>query len=104
MAVDNVSTFTITRSRDGAAEQFSAEWWQRRTAEELRDIINRGFAGGQTFRAAVDEVERRSREETRRLRDVAARQAEAQRKRNRFILAVGGALAALAIMAMWILA
>jgi hypothetical protein len=75
-----------TSGPDEAAEPYSAAWWQRRTAEELRDIIKRGFSGGQAFHGAVSETERRAREETRRLRDVAAVEAERRRKRRRVII------------------
>ena len=69
-------------------EQFSAAWWEMRTAEELRDVIKRGFAGGDAFQGAVAETERRAREATSRLRQEAAAQA-AVRKRRIKILAVG---------------
>ena len=77
---------------DGPDVPYSAAWWERLTAEELRDIINRGFSGGQVFQDAVSEAERRARLETRRLRDAAALETE-QRNRKRF-LALGAAAAA----------
>ena len=71
---------------DEALQPYSAAWWQRRTAEELRDIIKRGFAGGDAFQGAVSETERRAREETRRLRDLAALAAERAKMRKRVVL------------------
>jgi len=70
-------------------EPYSAEWWQGRTAAELRDIIKRGFGTGQAFDGAVVESERRAREATRRLRD----QVEtADRRRGRIRLLGLGAI------------
>ena len=83
-------------SADTAQQPYSAEWWQRRTAEELRDIINRGFAGGEAFQGAVSEAERRAREETRRLRDLAAVATERAIKRKRLVM---GSIALVAIAA-----
>jgi len=79
-------------------EQFSAAWWEMRTAEELRDIIKRGFAGGDAFQGAVAEAERRAREATTRLRQEAAI-AAAARKRRWKLIAIG-ALASLAVIAL----
>ena len=55
------------RAEDGpeTVEIYSVAWWQSRTPEELRDIINRGFAGGDAFGGALAESERRVREEAR---------------------------------------
>lgn len=85
-------------------EPYSAGWWQLRTAEELRDIIKRGFSGGDVFHGAVSEAERRAREETRRLREAAA--AEADRKKRRRLLALSAvAAASVATSAgLWVLA
>ena len=55
------------RAEDGpeTVEIYSVAWWQSRTPEELRDIINRGFAGGDAFGGALAESERRVREAAR---------------------------------------
>ena len=87
---------------DDSLDQFSAAWWERRTAEELRDIIKRGFAGGDAFQGAVSETERRAREETRRLREIAAVEAEQWRKRKRVIFASIAIAAILALAAWWL--
>jgi hypothetical protein len=47
----------------------SAEWWALRSAEELRDIIKRGFGVGPAYDGAVVETERRAREAVQRLRE-----------------------------------
>ena len=78
-------------------EQFSVAWWQNRTAEELRDIIKRGFAGGDAFQGAVVETERRARDETQRLRQLAAVEAAKRKKRIR-MMAVGGVAALIALV------
>ena len=81
---------------------YSVAWWESRTAEELRDIINRGFAGGQEFTGAVAEVERRARAETRRLRDLAAAEALARKKRGQMIWrSLAAALVLAALLGFW---
>ena len=85
-----------TAANDGPREPFSAAWWQNRSAEELRDIIKRGFAGGEAFKGAVAEAERRGREATKRLRAEAAIEAEQRKKRMRIIAAA--AVAALLVL------
>ena len=96
MTFDQTLVASVTGDLDTAVEPYSAEWWQHRSAEELRDIIKRGFSGGEAFRGAVSETERRAREETRRLRDMAARQADRRRWRKQ---AGVGAVAVVAIAA-----
>jgi len=54
-----------------SGEIYSVAWWHSRTPDELRDIIDRGFAGGDTFGAALAESERRARQEMIRLREEA---------------------------------
>ena len=51
-----------------AADPYSTEWWESRTAAELRDIIKHGFRQGHVYDCAVAETERRAREAVRRLR------------------------------------
>ena len=58
MAFDETLAVTITRGANDSHEPYSADWWEIRTAEELRDIIKRGFAGGEAFNGAVAETER----------------------------------------------
>jgi hypothetical protein len=50
-------------------ELFSAEWWQMLSAEELRDIIKRGYGIGPAYDGAIAETERRAREALRRVRE-----------------------------------
>ena len=97
MALDEKVAVTGTSdAKQEAREPFSAAWWQNRTAEELRDIINRGFAGGEAFQGAVAEAERRGREATKRLREAAVIEA-ARRKKHMRLIGLG-ALAALVVL------
>jgi hypothetical protein len=95
MTIETTLAGTRTSAND-AHETFSAAWWEARTAEELRDIINRGFAGGGTFHGAVAETERRARDATRRLREAAV--AAASRRKRMKVVAIG-ALASVAVIA-----
>ena len=80
------------------AEPYSTEWWQERTTVELREIIKRGFGIGEAFDGAVVETERRAREAMRRVRDQAG--AEVHRMEKNRLLALGGTLAALLLIAL----
>ena len=95
MTMDQVLSVVGNDTAVEAIEPYSVAWWEGRTAEELRDIIKRGFAGGQAFKAANAEIERRAREETRRLRDLAAAEALQRRRRNEIIW--GGAASVMAV-------
>ena len=101
MTVNETLVATGARPAANSDEQFSAAWWQRRTPEELRDIIKRGFAGGEAFQGAVSETERRAREETSRLREIAAIEAEQWRKRKQVILVSVSSAAVLASVSWW---
>lgn len=84
-----------------APEPYSAEWWQQRSAQELRDIIKHGFRLGGAYDGAVAETERRAREATRRMRDQELTQRR-RKARNRLItLAI--ALLAFAVSGTWLL-
>ena len=101
--MDVDETTTASPRQDAAPEPYSAEWWQVRTPNELRDIIKRGFGVGQVaYDGAVLETERRAREAMRRVRDQ-AEQAEQQQTKARFIL-LGGILALLMVLmiALWL--
>ena len=82
--------------QDAAPEPYTAEWWQARTPNELRDIIKRGFGLGQAYDGAVLETERRAREAMRRIRDE-AEQAQ-QRKTKAPLIFLGGTLALLIVL------
>lgn len=103
MTVEQQLAVAPAREVIDSQEPYSVAWWESRTPEQLRDIINRGFAGGPEFKGAVAEVERRAREETRRLRELAAAEALSRKKRNRLIwgLAVSGTATA-ALLGYWI--
>ena len=103
MSMDEALAVVDANAALESAEPYSVTWWESRTAEDLRDIINRGFAGGQLFHAANAEIERRAREETRRLRDLAAAQAVSRRKRMEIIWGLAGsALALAALIGFWL--
>jgi hypothetical protein len=97
MILDTTLADTRTSGAIDSNEAYSAAWWEARTAEELRDIINRGFAGGETFQGAVSEIERRARETTRRLREAAA---EAKSRRKRLKIMIIGAVVSIATIAL----
>lgn len=69
MSTDQVDLAVSAPAAETAPEPYSAEWWQARTAKELRDIINQGYRAGQAYDSAVAETERRAREALRRVRD-----------------------------------
>lgn len=103
MSMDEALAVVDEQTAAESVEPYSVAWWESRSAEELRDIINRGFAGGQVFKAANAEIERRAREETRRLRDLATAAALARRKRKEIIWGVAvSALALAALLGFWL--
>ena len=100
--MDEALTIVAKHAEADSVEPYSFAWCEGRTAEELRDIINRGFAGGQLFNAANAEIERRAREETRRLRDLAAAEALVRRKRMEIIWGLAASVLALAtVLGFW---
>lgn len=85
---------TIRQSAEQSVSEpapLSAEWWAMRSAEELRDIIKRGFGVGPAYDGAVVETERRARETIRQLRDEQAIVAQGNAKAR--LLALTGILA-----------
>jgi hypothetical protein len=78
-----VDTDIVIRELTGSAdnEAYSPAWWRNRTSEELRDIINRGFAGGDLFAGAAAESARRSNEARRLAEQEAAELSQARRRR-----------------------
>jgi hypothetical protein len=93
--VDVKETTTSSAAPGAALEPYSAEWWQARTPNELRDIIKRGFGLGQAYDGAVLETERRAREAMRRIRDQAD---EAERRQTKVRYMVYGGILALLIL------
>ena len=103
MAVNETVDVAEAVRTEAAPEPNTVEWWKNLTAEELRDIIKRGFSGGETFKAAVAETERRARKETNRLRELAAAEALARRKRREIIWGVAASVLALAgLLGFWL--
>lgn len=102
MVIEDIRTLPDSASVDEAAEPLSAAWWQLRTAEELRDIINRGFSGGGAFQAAVAETERRAREATKRLRESAVRDDKLRRRRIMYGAAASTAALIAAFAGVWL--
>lgn len=102
MAIDDTLPLSGSAPASSAAEPLSAEWWSQRTAEELRDIIKRGFSGGDAFEGAVAEAERRAREATKRMREAAAVEAQARRKRTIIFRSVLAAAAIAIMLVAWL--
>jgi hypothetical protein len=72
MTVENIQGTLAGRAQEEAPQEpelFSAEWWQVLSAEELRDIIKRGYGVGPAYDGAVAETERRAREALKRVRE-----------------------------------
>ena len=78
---------------------YSAAWWELRSAQELRDMIKRGFDVGTAYDGAVVETERRARQRTRELREQAA-VVERTQARTR-LLALAGILAIVFAIGAW---
>jgi outer membrane protein TolC len=79
-------------------EPYSVDWWESRTATQLRDIIKRGFAGGPEFPGAVAEIERRARVETSRLRELAALEALNRTRRKKIIWGIAASALPIAVL------
>lgn len=85
MTLDETSNLSATNDQHVSYLPYSKDWWEGRTSEELRDIINRGFAGGEIFKGATAEVERRTKL-AERAREAAAAEEERQRRAIRLIV------------------
>jgi hypothetical protein len=77
--------------------EFSAEWWESRTSEELRDFIKRGFSGGLIFEQAMAEDERRSRDAVKLIR-ASAIEAEIRSSRRTRLIRILAGCAAIAVI------
>jgi hypothetical protein len=102
--MDIDETTTALAAQDAAPEPYTAEWWQARTPNELREIIKRGFGIGQVaYDGAVLETERRAREAMRRVRDQADEE-ERRKTKIRYIF-LGGVLGLLLLLmvALWLI-
>jgi hypothetical protein len=93
MSLDDLLKSPESGSTDAEPEIHSAAWWHARSAEELRDIINRGFRMGAAFEGASIEAERRAREAVRRTREQA--EALVRREARKRLVTLGAILAAM---------
>jgi hypothetical protein len=89
-----------TRAAD--PEPYSVEWWQARSAAELREIIKHGFRLGSAYDGAIAETERRAREATRRMRDQALVESRKRARIRAAVLAAAFVIFASALMWLWI--
>jgi hypothetical protein len=69
------------------AEPYSSAWWEGRSPQELRDLVQSAFRTGTVYECAVQEIERRARELTRRARDQAAVEQKRRKKLQRLLWA-----------------
>ena len=77
--------------------------WEGRSHGQLQEIVQRGLAGGDEFVAAVREMERRSREQSRTEELETAESARLRRKRRLLTLAALAAVCFLALIAqLWL--
>jgi hypothetical protein len=92
MNVDEAIFSPESNSTANADAPFSAGWWQSRSAEELRAMMNRGIGTGAPFDGATAEAERRARVLLR-AEDQAAYKEAARKKRLRLVILEGSLLA-----------
>jgi hypothetical protein len=90
------------RTRAADPEPHSAEWWQERSATELREIIKHGFRLGSAYDGAIAETERRAREATRRMRDRALADSRKRARVRAAVLAAAFVVFAIALAWLWI--
>ena len=69
MTVEEAQRTLKATALDGASEPYSAEWWQMRSPQELREIIKRGFGLGTAYDGAIAETERRARDALKKIRE-----------------------------------
>ena len=81
-------------------EPYSISWWQGRTPEELRAIVDRGFGGGEGYHDAMVELERRGEDAMRRMRDEAA--ANSRRKALNRLATLAWLLMLLIVAFVWV--
>ena len=86
---------------DSSPAPYSEAWWERVSAEELHQLVERGFAGGDLFYAAVAETKRREEKVAELGRFEAAAEAEARRHKKRLgvIGLIGAAIVVLIVSA-----
>jgi CHASE3 domain sensor protein len=89
------------RTEPADPEPNSAEWWQARSATELREIIKHGFRLGSAYDGAIAETERRAREATRRLRDQALAESRKRARNRAAVLAAAFVIFAMALLWLW---
>jgi hypothetical protein len=84
------------------AEPYSRTWWEGRSPEQLRELVQGGFQAGTVFESAVQEIERRARELTRRARvEAAAEQARRRRLQRLSLAGIALLLAIIVAVGVW---
>ena len=61
MSVGEIAAPSASGRESSLPEPYSDAWWQERSAEELREIMDKGYRLGPAFAGATAEVERRAR-------------------------------------------
>lgn len=69
MTIEQVEIRVDARPASADPEAYSAEWWQMRSPQELREIIKRGFGVGTAYDGAIAETERRARDALKKIRE-----------------------------------
>jgi hypothetical protein len=69
MTVEETQRTLKATALDEASERYSADWWQMRSPQELREIIKRGFGLGTAYDGAIAETERRARDALKKIRE-----------------------------------
>jgi hypothetical protein len=69
VTIEQVEIRVDARPAGAEPEAYSADWWQMRSPQELREIIKRGFGLGTAYDGAVAETERRARAALKKIRE-----------------------------------
>jgi hypothetical protein len=86
----------MQRETDAAVEANNSSYWGSFTAEQLREILDRGLAAGDAFTGAAAEIERRAGDTARRARILVSQTRGGNRRLRIAKLVVLAAIAAVA--------